>query len=736
MNEKIEGHIVCDKCGEKNPIFATQCANCGNLFYKDIYRGLWKRNILITLLLFFLPFIILFYIVNYEVSENFERHIKNSLDYSVEVNVRIIRSFLEEREKNLLSINHINFSDITEIRKNNNVFQQFLKNNEWFDFVAIADLTGEIIFSTNPIKANISGREYFKRALAGEIYNSSIFYSEILNRNTMVLSAPLLNNNNVIGIIFASISLQKFYNLILDLRFGKTSEIFLVDEQGRFLSPSKLGGEVLKQSAYYESEPNPHIGEGDVILHRDYRGEKVLCAFRKFKKPNWYLVSEMDLKEALAPVNSLKRIIFIIFILFGTFLLFSAIFFSNQITNLLKSLTSNLKSAFDDISNKKKIIDTINLELRKRLKECENLSKKLSSSEKYIKGIIDSINSAMLAIDKNYRITYRNNYAKNFFKVEDIENCPNLFKISPFFKDEELKIKLESIFKEKIPFSFEKKSVVIDGTPMILNIAGFPIETSEGINSATLLINDITTYEQMRTQMADYEKLSALSQLALGAAHEINNPLQGITSYIEMLLEEETDVEKKTRAKEVLDNAYRISETVRGLLNFARPAPPKFTKINLNNLLTETISFLKHQPLFKKIRFEKHLSETLPHITADVNQIRQVLVNVLLNAAQAIEDTGTISIWTEKIKFEEYVEIKISDTGKGIPPENLKRVFEPFFTTKKGKGTGLGLSISLSFIKHHNGDIIISSELCKGTEVKIVLPIRQEGKISSEVIDD
>lgn len=738
MDEKNEDFITCHSCGRKNPVYSTQCVHCGRSFFKDVYRGIWKRNIFVTLLLFFLPFVILFYIVNYEVSANFEKQIKNSLDYSAEVNARIIKSFLEERRENLLSISRVDLYNLNELKKKTNVFFQFVKNNEWFDFLGVANKKGDIVFSTIPIKANISERKYFKMALEGEFFNSSIFFSDVLNRNAMIFSAPLLNKSNeIIGVIFASVNLTKFYNLILDLRIGRTSEIFIVNDQGKFLSPSKLGGEVLKQSGYFENEPNPHQGEGKVITHRDYRGEKVICAYRRFNNPDWYLVSEIDIKEALAPVNSLKRIILIIFVIFGTFLFGSAIFFSNQTTNLLKYLTANLKSAFDDISNKKALIDKINLELRKRLKECEALSKRLVVSENYIKGITDSIPSAILAINRNYLITYCNNFARNFFKIKECAEGVSLFDIAPLFtNDEELKQKLEDIFNKGFPFNIEKTTMVLDGHNRILNISGFPIESTEGVNSATLLINDITVYENMRTQMADYEKLSALSQLALGAAHEINNPLQGITSFIELLLEEETDVEKKSRAKEVLDSAYRISETVRGLLNFARPTPPKFTRLNLNSLINETISFLQHQPLFKKLKIEKNLQDALPHITADANQIRQVLVNIMLNAAQAIEDKGTIIVTTNKIKFEDFVEIEIKDSGVGIPQENLKRVFEPFFTTKKGKGTGLGLSISLSYVKNHKGNILITSEVGIGTEVKIILPIRQEGKDYSEVLDE
>ncbi|KPJ72580.1 hypothetical protein AMJ52_05905, partial [candidate division TA06 bacterium DG_78] len=443
----------------------------------------------------------------------------------------------------------------------------------------------------------------------------------------------------------------------------------------------------------------------------------------------------MDVNEALAPAVTLKRIMFYIFFIFGCFLIFSSIVFSRQVTNLLKNLTSTLKSALDEISHKKNTINTINVELRRRLHDCEALSKQIRISEEYIKNIIDSISSGLIAIDKSLRITYCNDFVKNFTTEKKIQINANLYKSFSILKNKEIKKRIENTINNKGPFFIEKIPVTLDGHNTILSVAGFPIKSIDEIIGATLLINDITEQEKMYSQMADYEKLSALSQLALGAAHEINNPLLGITSFIELMLEEERDVEKKTKAKEVLDSAYRISETIRGLLNFARPTPPKFTKISLNKLISETISFLQHQPLFKKIKIEKNLSEAVPQITADVNQIRQVFINIFINAAQAMSNSGTLKIITNKVKFEDLIEIRVIDTGIGISENDLKKVFEPFFTTKKGEGTGLGLSISYSYIKNHSGAIKIQSKVTKGTEVIIHLPIRQEAKVQSEVIE-
>ncbi len=735
MNEELLDIIVCEKCGYENKRGSTHCIGCGNPFHKDYYKGLWLRNVAITLILFLLPFIILWYIVNSEITRYFENHVKQWLSYSVDVNTKALKTFLDERKTDLMSVAKLDVASLNEIDTKSSFFRRYAMEKPWFDFIAVADVDGRVVFSTDKLLRNMKNRPHFESATRGEFYNSGIFYSDILDTAAMIISSPLFNSRDkIVGVIVASINLKTFYDLMLDLRIGKTSEIFLVDDKGIFLSPSRLGGQVLKEYGHYQEDPNPHAGTAGIQVHRDYRGEKVVCAYKKFSGLNWYLVSEMDVGEALAPVYRLRRVMFYIFLIFGCFLVFSSVLFSRQVTQLLKNLTSTLKSALDEINHKKDTINTINIELRKRLRDCESLGRQLRISEEYIKNTINSISSGLIAIDKDFKITYYNDFVKNFAEGKDVRIHADLYQSFPVLENKEIRTSIENVFAQRKPFFIERIPVVMHGN-VILNVSGFPIKGVEEITGATLLISDITGQEKLHAQMADYEKLSALSQLALGAAHEINNPLLGITSYIELLLEAEEDVEKKMRAKEVLDSAYRISETIRGLLNFARPTPPKFTKINLNKLISETISFLHHQPLFRKTKIDKSLPDTVPQITADANQIRQVLINIFLNAAQAMTDGGILTITTNKVKFEEMVEIKIVDTGVGISEDNLKRVFEPFFTTKKGEGTGLGLSISYSYIKNHNGEIRIQSEVNKGTEVTIVLPIRQKARIQTEVIE-
>ncbi len=237
---------------------------------------------------------------------------------------------------------------------------------------------------------------------------------------------------------------------------------------------------------------------------------------------------------------------------------------------------------------------------------------------------------------------------------------------------------------------------------------------------------------QFESNLAAYEKYAALAQLALGAAHEINNPLLGILSHLELELRGIEDSEQRAEIEQCIEGAKRISSTIRGLLNYTRPEPVLLSKISLDRLVTDTLNFLCHQPMFRGITLEKRIPQDLPAISADSNQISQVLMNLLLNAAQATSEGGSITISAEKVKFSDSIELKVTDTGCGIPADILPHVFEPFFTTKRGKGTGLGLSISQAYIRSHSGDIQIESIPQRGTTVRIILPIRQEGRPALE----
>ena len=237
---------------------------------------------------------------------------------------------------------------------------------------------------------------------------------------------------------------------------------------------------------------------------------------------------------------------------------------------------------------------------------------------------------------------------------------------------------------------------------------------------------------QFQSQLAEYEKYAALAQLALGAAHEINNPLLGILSHLELELRVATDPEQHQEIEQCIVGAKRISSTLHGLVNYARPGPLVLSKISLQRLVTDTLAFIEHQPMLRGKQLTNDVPRDLPHIRADANQLSQVLMNLLLNAAEATPEGGRVTISASKLTYVDNIEIRVSDTGCGIPPDILAHVFEPFFTTKRGRGTGLGLSISQTYVRSHNGEIRVDSVQNHGTTVTLTLPIRQEEADASQ----
>ncbi|MFA6319139.1 MAG: cache domain-containing protein [Elusimicrobiota bacterium] len=223
------------------------------------------------------------------------------------------------------------------------------------------------------------------------------------------------------------------------------------------------------------------------------------------------------------------------------------------------------------------------------------------------------------------------------------------------------------------------------------------------------------------------ERLATIGRLAAGVAHEINNPLGGILVYTHLLLED-TPAEdpRRSNLEKIARETERVRRIVRGLLEFARETDTRVEEGDLNDIVLKTLELVHRQILFEKISLVKELAPDLPAIPFDTDRIRQVLLNLILNAVESMEERGgVLTVSTRRRPEAPTVEVVVSDTGCGIAPENFKRLFEPFFTTKPiGKGTGLGLAISYGIVKKHGGAIRVDSTAGRGTTVTVALPVR------------
>jgi two-component system NtrC family sensor kinase len=231
--------------------------------------------------------------------------------------------------------------------------------------------------------------------------------------------------------------------------------------------------------------------------------------------------------------------------------------------------------------------------------------------------------------------------------------------------------------------------------------------------------------KEILVQVAQSEKMASLGQLAAGVAHEINNPLTGILLYANLALER-FDNEDPVRKylKSVIDDADRCRDIVKNLLAYSRQASPTKEIFQVNSLVEHGLNLIRDQELFLNITVVKEMSEEMMLIYADKNQLSQVIINLVMNAVDAMEKKGTLTLRTYRKKPLKKVYIEVSDTGCGVAKENLSKIFDPFFTTKKiGKGTGLGLSTSYGIIKKNGGQISIKETSSRGTTFLIELPL-------------
>lgn len=234
---------------------------------------------------------------------------------------------------------------------------------------------------------------------------------------------------------------------------------------------------------------------------------------------------------------------------------------------------------------------------------------------------------------------------------------------------------------------------------------------------------DIKLKEQTQAQLTQSEKLASLGRLASGIAHEINNPLTGILTYSSLLLEDCIGTKYQDDLQVIVNETMRCKNIVRGILEFARETRLEMEMTDINRIILDTLSIMEHHVNFQNIHIHQRLSGDIPEMNLDINQLKSVISNLAVNAADAMPGGGELTITTGYDKAAKIITIEVKDTGIGISEKNIGKIFEPFFTTKDpGKGTGLGMAVTYGIIKRHNGTIEVESAVGIGTKFTIKLP--------------
>lgn len=379
----------------------------------------------------------------------------------------------------------------------------------------------------------------------------------------------------------------------------------------------------------------------------------------------------------------------------------------------------------DEIADLAKTFDTMIDNLRGN-------ESRLSTQKNLVESIINSLPYCLYVLERNLGIVAWNRHAGQACPVcnrKPEADCVNL-NLAAHLYHYELKDGLEkllvSVFETGIPRSLEHKITLKEpeARDVYVRTTIFPIFSERGgaVDYVVWMAEDITKKKGMDAGIITGEKLAAIGQLAAGMAHEVNNPLGGILNCLYNFRNRNISERRKTEYLEFMeDGIKRVQNIVRQLLDFSQQHAPELALTDINAMIDGIIPLFVHSIKGRDTRLVTNLGQGLPSILVDKHQIEQVLVNLILNALQAVQSDGYIEVAT---RFEgRYFLIAVSDNGVGIEPDKLPRIFDPFFTTKGvGKGTGLGLSVSRGIIEGHMGRIEVESRLGKGAVFKVYLP--------------
>jgi two-component system, NtrC family, sensor kinase len=358
------------------------------------------------------------------------------------------------------------------------------------------------------------------------------------------------------------------------------------------------------------------------------------------------------------------------------------------------------------------------------------LQKELIETKNFLESVIEKAGDAISVFDLQGKILSWNEGAEKIygFRKEEIlgKKFPEvLYPDNPKSREEEEKLLDQLMARVKqgeAVSNVEVRRRTKDGREITTSMTLSPLKDSEGkIIGASRICRDITHLKKAEERLIQAERLSSLGELSAGVAHEIRNPLAGIKINAQVLSRKKdlTDTDRRI-LESTREGIEKIQKIVDGMLHFARPKPAHFREENINEVIEKSLPVLQAKLRKGDISLKFERGEGLRPLRIDVHQIQQVLLNLLLNAIQAMEKGGTLTIRTFP-ETEGGVGVTIRDTGVGIPPANVKKIFDPFFTTKS-EGTGLGLSISMKILDNHRASLDVESEEGKGSAFTLHFP--------------
>lgn len=377
-----------------------------------------------------------------------------------------------------------------------------------------------------------------------------------------------------------------------------------------------------------------------------------------------------------------------------------------------------------DITDRKRLERALQMHRDELELKVQERTREIESTKQYLENLLENANDVIYTLDIEQRFTYVNGKVEAWgYNKEDLLGRPYLSLLSKRHRGRRLKSTLDIGAKQV----YEVEVVSRAGEPRTVMVSVSPLCNSDGRITGVLgIARDMTDTKRFEQYIRSSEKLASVGKLAAGVAHEINNPLGGILNCLYNLRK---GLLPPARQEEYLsaieDGLRRVQKIVRQLLDFSQQHQPELASTDINSVVDRVLVLTNHIFVGNHITLDTQFGRDLPPVMVDRHMIEQVLMNLVLNAVQAIRSGGTVTISTKVAEGICLVEVR--DSGCGIPPHVLPRIFDPFFTTKgTGEGTGLGLSVSLGIVERHGGRILVDSEVGRGSTFTLCLPLMRE----------
>lgn len=639
--------------------------------------------------------------------------------------------------------------------------------NEVLISVQVLDKKGRVIYdSTLPANEGIdlSGTSYFKQTR--KLRKKEKLITDLLeihesgnHSKKFIIAAPIYQHlrNPVIeefnGVVLAVLSLDAITKkYLVPIKSGTRGYAWMLDSAGTLLyhptQPMMVGKNLYQtdQTCFrchksFNTEKKMIEGKAETFGYYEAPGgENKLLAFYTIPlgDRSWFVAVSAPYSDIISLMQKSRQ------------------FYSLLIVSIF--LTTIIASGITIFTYKKKIKAE---EHARHLENQRRLEHEVLIAKNYLENIVENTKTNLMVLDNNLTVkTLNSAQALTIGRPkEDIVNRP-FFSLFPDNLKPYDGTPIEAILQKTLMGqSFEIKDYEITGIqkdPIYLDMNITPLLIEGAINGILITANDVTTRVHLEEALKQYtvelehkvdvetatakkleqqvlhsEKLAALGRLAAGIAHEIGNPLTSISTFAQMLREMASDEFTKNSLDIINNHIQRITDIVRQMSTFSRPAEPNIKYIQVNDIVQASLDLMRLDKRMKNtIEITTRLDPELPKTMIDEGQISQVFINIILNSLDAMPDGGRLEVTTGRgadDQGREAIYIAFSDSGTGIEADDIPKIFDPFFTTKEvGKGTGLGLAISYNIIKRFKGDIKVESRLGKGTTFTVILPMEKE----------